>query len=131
MRSRKTDVELKSFGVVLVAMVLSAVHCSSADAFDVGAQAVDRTEEKTAEKTVEKSSQKHVGKPAYKDVPNTADSKQKHLDLVRSAILCSSRYKRYSEKDKNNVRILLAGLEPMAVKFCKPAEVDNRLLDAY
>ncbi|MEZ4543643.1 MAG: hypothetical protein R3C24_07040 [Cyanobacteriota/Melainabacteria group bacterium] len=123
MRSRKTDVELKSFGVVLVAMVLSAVHCSSADAFDVGAQ--------TADKAAEKSSQKHVGKAAYKDVPNTADSKQKHLDLVRSAILCSSRYKRYSEKDKNNVRILLAGLEPMAVKFCKPAEVENRLLDAY
>lgn len=131
MRSRKTDFELRIFGIVLIAIVLSAVLGVSADASDVGAKAVDRTEEKTAEKTVEKSSQKHVGKAAYKDVPNTADSKQKHLDLVRSAIFCSSRYKQYSDADKNNVRILLAGLEPMAVKFCKPAEVENRILDAY
>ena len=117
--------------MVLVAVGLSVVPCVSADASDVGAQAVDRTEEKAAEKTVEKSSQKHVGKAAYKDVPNTAESKQKHVYLVRNAIMGSSRYKQNSDADKINVRILLDGLEPMAVRFHKPVEVRNRLLNAF
>lgn len=110
--------------LVLPLLGLFSVDCTTA-------AAEPPVVDKAFDKTVENTSQKPAENVADKAVPNTAESKQKHLYLVRNAILYSSRYKQYSEKDKNNVRILLDGLEPMAVKFCKPAEVENRLLDAY
>ena len=86
---------------------------------------------RAVEKTVEKFVSTSTNKIAEQDVPNTAESKQKHVYLVRNAIMGSSRYKQYSDADKINVRILLDGLEPMAVRFHKPVEVSNRLLDAF
>lgn len=86
---------------------------------------------RAVEQTAEKSVLTSTNKIAEQDVPNTAESKQKHVYLVRNAVLCSSRYKQYSDADKINVRILLDGLEPMAVRFHKPEGVSKRLLDAF
>lgn len=115
-----------SFFVALVLAVfgLFSAYCATAAAEP---PVIDKAFDKTAEQSVDTPTERS----AEQDVPNTAESKQKHLYLVRNAILYSSRYKQYSEKDKNNVRILLDGLETMAVRFHKPVEVRNRLLDAF
>ena len=86
---------------------------------------------RAVEKTAEKSVLTSTNKIAEQDVPNTAESKQKHVYLVRNAIMGSSRYKQYSDADKINVRILLDGLEPMAVKFYKPREAIGGVLSAF
>lgn len=83
------------------------------------------------DKTAERSVDMPTDKIAEQDVPNTAESKQKHVYLVRNVIMGSSRYKQYSDADKINVRILLDGLEPMAVKFYKPAAVAGSVLGNF
>ena len=115
-----------SFFVALVLAVfgLFSAYCATAVAEP---PVIDKAFDKTAEQSVDTPTERS----AEQDVPNTAERKQKHVYLVRNAILYSSRYKQYSERDKNNVRILLDGLEPMAVSFHKPVEVRNRLLDAF
>lgn len=56
---------------------------------------------------------------------------KRKLRLVKEAVLTSERYQEYSQSQRQNIGLLLSGLDPMAVRNFEVDEIVQRLMSAF
>lgn len=71
-----------------------------------------------------------AGRDSSTGVVSGGNVKRK-LRLVKEAVLSSERYKEYSQSQRQNIGLLLNGLDPMAVRNFEVDETVRRLMSAF
>ena len=71
-----------------------------------------------------------AGRDSSTGVVSGGNVKRK-LRLVKEAVLSSERYKEYSQSQRQNIALLLNGLDPMAVRNFEVDETVHRLMSAF
>ena len=71
-----------------------------------------------------------AGRDSSTGVVSGGNVKRK-LRLVKEAVLSSERYKEYSQSQRQNIALLLNGLDPMAVRNFEVDETVQRLMSAF